>query len=196
KYFGIAKMKKKKFKVAKAFLVPGGTGNEECEDYYALGEALFRMLANGLIINPRSTPLGSEWKSVNATAWAGQVYEMVAEAMSNGDTTQKFEISTIMQQVQMMSAVAELSRKVEFMSEVLGVTPDLDTEDLPVCFTIHESHKGFEKKKPKEIDISKPKTDDEVEKVLGKMLQPSRIPIVKWVFKPDSISIAAALNRL
>lgn len=195
KYLGIAKMKKK-FKVSKQFLVPGGKGNEECEDYYALNEALFRMLANGLILNPISTPLGSEWKSVNATAWAGQVYEMVAEAMSNGDTTQKFEISAIMQLVQTMSAVAELSRKVDFISEVLGVTPDLGTEDLPVCFTIHESHKGFEKKKPKEIDVAGAKTDDEVEKVLGKMLQPSKIPIVKWEFKPDSVSIAAALNRL
>ncbi|MCC3410076.1 MAG: hypothetical protein JGK17_32000 [Microcoleus sp. PH2017_10_PVI_O_A] len=195
KYLGIAKMKKK-FKVAKQFLVPGGKGNEECEDYYALNEALFRMLANGLIINPVSKPLGSEWKNVNATAWAAGVYEMVAEAMSNGDSTQKFEISTIMQQVQMMSAVAELSRKVDFISEVLGVTPDLDTEDLPVCFTIHESHKGFEKKKPKEIDVSKPKTDNEVEKVLGQMLRPSKIPIVKWVFRPDSISIAAALSKL
>lgn len=195
KYLGIAKMKKK-FKVARQFLVPNGKGNEECEDYYALNEALFRMLANGLILNPISTPLGSEWKSVNATAWAGQVYEMVAEAMSNGDTSQKFEISAIMQLVQLMSAIAELSRKVDFVSEVLGVTPDLNTEDLSVCFTIHESHKGFEKKKPKEIDVSAAKTDDEVEKVLGKMLKPSKIPIVKWEFKPDSVSIAAALNRL
>jgi hypothetical protein len=195
KYLGIAKMKKK-FKVAKQFLVPGGTGNEECEDYYALCEALFRMLANGLIINPVSKPLGSEWKNVNATAWASGVYEMVAEAMSNGDTTQKYEISSIMQQVQMMSAIAELSRKVDFLSEAIGTTPDLDTEELPVCFTIHEAHKGFGKKKPKEIDISKPKTDNEVEKVLGTMLQPSKIPIVKWVFRPEAISIAAALSKL
>lgn len=195
KYLGIAKMKKK-FKVAKQFLVPGGNGNEECEDYYALCEALFRMLANGLIINPVSKPLGSEWKNVNATAWASGVYEMVAEAMSNGDTTQKYEISSIMQQVQMMSAIAELSRKVDFLSEAIGMTPDLDTEELPVCFTIHEAHKGFGKKQPKQIDISKPKTDNEVEKVLGTMLQPSKIPIVKWVFRPESISIAAALSKL
>ncbi|MCC3447465.1 MAG: hypothetical protein JGK04_08435 [Microcoleus sp. PH2017_39_LGB_O_B] len=195
KYLGIAKMKKK-FKVAKQFLVPGGNGNEECEDYYALCEALFRMLANGLIINPVSKPLGSEWKNVNATAWASGVYEMVAESMSNGDTTQKYEISSIMQQVQMMSAIAELSRKVDFLSEAIGMTPDLDTEELPVCFTIHEAHKGFGKKQPKQIDISKPKTDNEVEKVLGTMLQPSKIPIVKWVFRPESISIAAALSKL
>ncbi|MCC3422255.1 MAG: hypothetical protein JGK28_31365 [Microcoleus sp. PH2017_07_MST_O_A] len=194
KYLGIAKMKKK-FKVAKQFLVPGGNGNEECEDYYALCEALFRMLANGLIINPVSKPLGSEWKNVNATAWASGVYEMVAESMSNGDTTQKYEISSIMQQVQMMSAIAELSRKVDFLSEAIGMTPDLDTEELPVCFTIHEAHKGFGKKQPKQIDISKPKTDNEVEKVLGTMLQPSKIPIVKWVFRPESISIAAALSQ-
>ncbi|MCC3433805.1 MAG: hypothetical protein JGK08_28745, partial [Microcoleus sp. PH2017_04_SCI_O_A] len=133
---------KKKFKVAKQFLVPGGNGNEECEDYYALCEALFRMLANGLIINPVSKPLGSEWKNVNATAWASGVYEMVAESMSNGDTTQKYEISSIMQQVQMMSAIAKLSRKVDFLSEAIGMTPDLDTEELPVCFTIHEAQQA------------------------------------------------------
>ena len=196
KYLGIAKLKKQKMKIAKQFLVPGGSGTEDCEDYYQITQALFKMLANGLIINPVSKPLGTNWQSVNATAWAEQIYEMTAEAMSNGDSTQKFEISAIMQLVQTMSAVAELSRKVDFLSEVLGTTPDLDTEDLPVCFTIHEVHKGFEKKPPKEIDVSGAKTDIQVEKVLGKMLQPSKIPIVKWVFKPDSISIAAALSRL
>lgn len=195
KYLGIAKMKKK-FKVAKQFLAPGGQGNEECEDYYALSEALFRMLANGLIINPISKPLGSEWKSVNATAWAGQMYEMTAEAMSNGDSTQKYEIAAIMQQVQLMSAVAELSRKVDFLQEAIGHLPDLGTEEVPVCFTIHESHKGFGKKEKEVIDITAPKTDADVEKVLGKMLRPSKIPIVRWEFKPGAISIASALNKL
>jgi hypothetical protein len=193
KYLGIAKMKKK-FKVAKAFLSPGGTGNQECEDYYAITEALFRMLANGLIINPIGKPLGNEWKSVNATAWAGDMYEMLAEAMSDGNSTQKYEISSIMQLVQILSIVAELSRKVDFMSESIGITPDLEEELIPACFTIYEGHQGFEKKPPKKIDVAKAKTDDDVEAVLAKMMKPSQIPIVKWVFRPDHISIIEALK--
>ncbi|WP_341730871.1 hypothetical protein [Microcoleus sp. EPA2] len=194
KYLGIAKLKKEKFKVAKAFLVPGGTGTEDCEDYYQLNQALFRMLANGLIINPVSKPLGSEWKSVNATAWAGQVYEMVAEAMSNGDSSQKYEISMMMQITQLLSIIAEQTRKIEFLSEVLGVEPGLDTEEVPACFTIYEGHKGFDKTQPKKIDTAKAKTDDEVEAILGKMLKPSKIPITKWVFKPESKSIVRLLR--
>ena len=193
KYLGIKKIKKNKFKIAKAFMVPGGTGNEECEDYYQLQQALIRMLANGLIINPISKPLGSEWKSVNATAWAGQVYEMTAEAMSNGNSSQKFEISMMMQITQLLSILSEQTRKIEFLSEVLGVEPNLDTEELAACFTIYEGHKGFEKKEPKKIDIDKAKSDDEVEVILGKMLQPSKIPITKWVFKPESKSIIEIL---
>lgn len=194
KYLGIAKLKKEKFKVAKAFLVPGGTGTEDCEDYYQLNQALFRMLANGLIINPVSKPLGSEWKSVNATAWAGQVYEMAAEAMSNGDSSQKYEISMMMQITQLLSIIAEQTRKIEFLSEVLGVEPGLDTEEIPACFTIYEGHKGFDKTQPKRIDTAKAKTDDEVEAILGKMLRPSKIPITKWVFKPESKSIVRLLR--
>ncbi|MEG4572650.1 hypothetical protein QUA56_08090 [Microcoleus sp. N3A4] len=193
KYLGIAKMKKK-FKVAKAFLSPGGTGNQECEDYYAITEALFRMLANGLIINPTSKPLGNEWKSVNATAWAQDMYEMMAEAMSDGNSTQKYEISSIMQLTQLLSILAELSRKVDFLSEAIGATPDLEEELIPACFTIYEGHKGFEKKQPKKIDVTKAKTDDDVEAVLAKMLKPSQIPIVRWVFRPDHISIIEALK--
>ncbi|MEG3844787.1 hypothetical protein, partial [Microcoleus sp. herbarium14] len=195
KYFGIAKMKKKKFKVAKAFLVPGGTGNEECEDYYALSEALFRMLANGLIINPISKPLGTDWQTVNATSWASQIYEMVAEAISDGNSTQRVEIAMIMQLTQVMALLAETSRKVEFLADAIGVEPRLKQEDLPVCFTIYEGHKGFEKKKPKTIDVSGAKNDDDVEKILGKMLQPSKIPITKWEFKPENISISEALRN-
>ncbi|MEZ2278094.1 MAG: hypothetical protein ACBR12_14410 [Microcoleus sp.] len=194
KYLGIGKLKKEKFKVAKAFLVPGGTGTEDCEDYYQLNQALFRMLANGLIINPVSKPLGSEWKSVNATAWAGQVYEMVAEAMSNGDSSQKYEISMMMQITQLLSIIAEQTRKIEFLSEVLGVEPGLDTEEIPACFTIYEGHKGFDKTQPKRIDTAKAKTDDEVEAILSKMLKPSKIPITKWVFKPESKSIVRLLR--
>jgi hypothetical protein len=177
-------------------MVAGGKGNEECEDYYAVTQSLFRMLANGLIINPISKPLGNEWQNVNATTWAAQVYEMVAESMSDGNSSQKFEIGAIMQLAQLMSTVAELTRKVEFLADAIGYEPFLGSEDVPIAFTIHESHKGFEKKQVKQIDISKPKTDDEVEAVLAKMLQPSKIPIVSWQFKPNDISISQALRGL
>lgn len=195
KYLGIAKLKKNKFPVSKAFLSPGGTGNENCEDYYQLNQALFRMLANGLILNPKASPHGNPWQSVNATAWAGNVYEMVAEAMSNGDSTQKFEIAMAMQVTQLLQIIAEQTRKIEFLSECLGIEPDLDVEEVPACFTIYEGHKGFDpNKKPEKIDITKAKTDEQVEETLTKMLQPSKVPIVKWVFKPDSKSIVRILR--
>ncbi|MEG4815621.1 hypothetical protein [Microcoleus sp. K5-D4] len=195
KYLGIAKMKKK-FKVANQFLAPGATGNTECEDYYALQEALFRMLANGLIINPTSAPNGTPWQSANATAWAGQMYEMMAESMSDGNSTQKVEIAIIMQLAQLMKVNAEQTRMIQFLSECIGITPELDTEDVPICFTIHEAHKGFGKKDKKLIDINAAKTDNQVESVLATMLQPSKIPISTWKFKPDSISIIEALRQL
>ncbi|XZN93230.1 MAG: hypothetical protein ACM65M_10575 [Microcoleus sp.] len=195
KYLGIAKLKKNKFPVAKQFLSPGGTGNEDCEDYYQLNQALFRMLANGLILNPKASPHGNLWQSVNATAWAGDVYEMVAEAMSNGDSTQKFEISMIMQTTQLLQIIAEQTRKIEFLSECLGIEPDLDVEEIPACFTVYEGHKGFDpNKKPEKIDVTKAKTDSQVEETLAKMLQPSKVPIVKWVFKPESKSIVRILR--
>lgn len=189
KFLGIAKMKKHKFKVAKAFLSPGGTGNEECEDYYALAQALFRMLANGLILNPIAKPLGSEWKSTNATAWAGDMYEMMAESMSDGNSTQKYEIAMMMQVTQLLSIIAESSRKIELIIDAAGYEPIIQTEEIAACFTVYEGHKGFEKKSPKKIDISKAKTDNEVEAVMGRMLKPSKIPITKWVLNPESKSI-------
>jgi hypothetical protein len=197
KYLGIAKMKRDKFKVAKAFMVGGGKGNEECKDYYAVTQALFRMLANGLIINPISSPNGNDWQNVNATAWAAQMYEMMAESMSDGNSSQKFEMAAIMQLAQLMSTLAETSRKVEYVVDAIGYDPLMDTEYVPISFTIHESHKGFDpKNQPQKIDITKSKTDDEVEAILAKMLAPSKIPIVKWSFDPNNISISKALRAL
>lgn len=196
KYLGIEKLKKRKFKMAKAFLVPKGTGDETCEDFYEIYENLVRMLANGLIINPIAKPLGSDWQTPNATAWGAQMYAMMAESMSNGDSTQRFEMHAASQLIQMMKVIAELSSKVDFITEVLGITPKPVPSELPVLFTIHENHKGFEKKEPKEIDISKAKTDADVEKVLGKMFQPSRIPYIKYTFDPNHISIAKAISKL
>lgn len=189
KFLGIAKLKKNKFKVAKAFMVPGGTGNEECEDFYQVTQALFRMLANGLIINPVSNPLGNEWKSVNATAWAGSMYEMMAESMSDGNSTQKYEMASIMHLTQMLSILTEVSRKVEFTIAAIGAEPELVAEEVPCVFTIYEGHKGFEKKTPKKIDIGKAKTDDQVEAILAKMMVPSLLPIVTYQFNPDHVSL-------
>ncbi|MEG4581806.1 hypothetical protein QUA71_19645 [Microcoleus sp. MON1_C5] len=163
KYLGIAKLKKNKFPVSNAFLVPGGKGNDNCVDYYAITQALFRMLANGLIINPKSKPLGSEWQNANATAWASAMYEMMAETMSDGNSTQRFEIAAMMQMVQMMAAVAENGRKIEFVADAIGFEPVPVPEELPVCFTIFEGHKGFGKKEPKKINVSGLKTDTQVE---------------------------------
>ena len=196
KYLGIPKMKKDKFKVAKAFMVAGGTGNQECENYYEVTQSLFRMLANGLIINPITKPLGNDWQVVNATAWAAQMYEMTAESMSDGNSTQKFEIATIMQLAQLMSTLAETTRKIEYIIDAIGYEPLLDTEEVTIPFTIYEGHKGFAKVEPKKIDITKPKTDNEVEAVLATMLQPSKIPIVSWQFDPNNISISKALRAL
>ena len=193
---GIGKMKQKKMKIANAFLVPQGEGEELCMDFYEVVENIIRMLANGLIINPTMKPLGSEWQTPNATAWAQQVYEMSAENMSNGNSTQIYEMHSAFQSVQLMKVVAELSRKVDFMISVLGVTPQPTTELLPVMFTIHEAHKGYGKKELKEINIAEAKTDEQVEKILAKMFVPSKIPIVKYNFRLDCISIAHAISKL
>ena len=195
KYLGIAKLKKNKFPVSNAFLVPGGSGNDNCLDYYAIMQALFRMLANGLIINPKSKPLGTEWQNVNATAWASGMYEMMAESMSDGNSTQRFEVAAIMQLTQMMATLAENGRKIEFVADAIGLEPLPVAEEVPVCFTIYEGHKGFGKKEPKKINISGLKTDNDVENVLGKMLNPSLIPITAWKFKPGQISIIEALRN-
>lgn len=195
KFLGIAKLKKNRFPVSNAFLVPGGTGADNCFDYYSIMQALFRMLANGLILNPKSKPLGTEWQNVNATAWASAMYEMMAESMSDGNSTQRFEVAAIMQLAQMMSTLAENGRKIEFVADAIGLEPTPVPEEIPICFTIYEGHKGFGKKEPKKIDTSKLKTDDDVEKVLGKMLNPSLIPITAWKFKPGQISINEALRN-
>jgi hypothetical protein len=195
KYLGIGKLKRNKFPVSKAFLVPGGSGNDNCFDYYAIMQALFRMLANGLIINPKSKPLGSEWQNTNATAWASAMYEMMAESMSDGNSTQRFEVAAIMQLTQMMATLAENGRKIEFVADAIGLEPLPVVENVPVCFTIYEGHKGFGKKEPKKINVSGLKTDNDVENVLGKMLNPSLIPITAWKFKPGQISINEGLRN-
>lgn len=196
KYLGIGKFKSKKFKLSNAFLVPGGKGNIEIEDYYELTEALFRMLANGLIINPEASPNGTPWKVANASAWAAQMYEMAAESMSDGNSSQKVEIAVMMQLAQIMKVLAETVRKIEFLADATGYTPVVNTEEVPICFTIYEGHKGFGKKDKQVIDVSQAKTDEQVENTILKMLNPSKIPITKWEFDPNSISIKKTLDAM
>ncbi|MEG4574768.1 hypothetical protein QUA56_19050 [Microcoleus sp. N3A4] len=43
-YLGIAKLKKNKFPVSNAFLVPGGSGNDNCLDYYSILQAYLECL--------------------------------------------------------------------------------------------------------------------------------------------------------
>ncbi len=201
KYLGIEKLKRNKFPISKAFLAPGGKGEEQCFDQYEINQALFRMLANGLIINPQCKPGGLEWQNSNATSWAAQMYEMQAESMSDGNQSQKVEVSVMMQLSQAMMLIAELTKKVEFLVDAIGIQPKLKTELLPICFTIHESHtkaRGFDPKKPKgkpEIDIGEGTgTDDKTEKTIVKMLQPSLIPITVWQFDPNNISLVETLR--
>jgi len=194
KYLGIARLKKEKFKISRTFLIPGGKGTEDTVDYYEIYQALFRMLANGLILNPISKPLGSKFQSANATAWAADMYEMAAESMSDGNSSQRYEIAAIMQSAQLLSIVAESARKIEFLADAIGIEPELTLEEIPCCFTVYEGHKGFEKKPAKKIDITKAKSDNDVEAILAKMYNPSLIPITRWQFNPNNISIMEALR--
>jgi hypothetical protein len=197
KYLGIEKIERKKLKMAKAFLVPGGTGDILNDDYYEVVENIIRMLANGTIISPKMSPLGVDWQTPNATAWAQQVYEMAAESMRNGNSTQVFEMHSGATMVQLMKAIAELTSKVDALSQAVGFTPVPKPGEFTSLFTIHEEHKAFDPKiKKKEIDITKPKTDAEVEKVLSKMLKPSQIPYIQYTFNPNGISIAQAISKL
>jgi len=119
----------------------------------------------------------------------------MAESMSDGNSTQRFEVAAIMQMSQIMSTLAENGRKIEFVADTIGFEPLLVPEEVPICFTIYEGHKGFGKKEPQRINVSGLKTDNDVEDALGKMLKPSLIPITAWKFKPGQISINEALKN-
>ena len=200
-YLGVEKLKRNKFPIANAFLAPGGTGNEPAKDYYEINQGLFRMLANGLILNPKCSPGGTEWQSSNASSWAGQMYEMQAESMSDGNQSQKVEVSMMMAISQLTMLVAELTKKVDFIADVIGFDPELTVDYLPICFTIHKSHKpakGFDPKKkqiPEVIDtVAGTKTDDDTEKTISKMLNASVIPITAWRLKKGGLTLVDMLR--
>lgn len=198
KYLGIEKLKRNKFPVSNAFLAPGGSGDEQCFDQYEINQALFRMLANGLIINPQSSPQGQPYKNSNATAWAGQVYEMVAEGMSDGNLSQKYEISMAVQVTQMWAKIAEIDTKLDTIIDALGYTPNVIPIEIPCCFNIFDEskNKGFGVKSDKKqtSSDSKERSDEQVESIINRMIQPSTLPILKYEFNPESVSVAQALR--
>ena len=201
KYLGIEKLKRNKFPISNAFLAPSGTGNQDCVDHYEIQQALFRMLANGLILNPKSEPGGTPYQNSNATSWASAMFEMQAESMSDGNQSQKVEVSMMMAISQLTMLVAELTKKVEFIADSIGFDPELTVDYLPICFTIHESHepaKGFDPKKkriPKQIDTKEStKTDDDTEKTISKMLNASVIPITAWKTKRNGLTLVDMLR--
>ncbi|MEG4501289.1 hypothetical protein QUB05_21025 [Microcoleus sp. F10-C6] len=204
KILGIEKFERNKFDVANAFLVAGGQGNTKCMDLYELLQSIVQMLANGLILNPKCAPGGLPWESANASAWAGQMYEMQAESMSDGNQSQKVEVAVMYALAQQSMMIAEISEKVKFLADAIGLQPEPVPKSITIPFTIHEQHKpftGFDPRKkgvppkPKEIDVTAAtKTDESTEKTISKMLFPSQIPIISWQFNPEHNSIIETLR--
>ncbi len=204
KYLGIEKLKRNGFPIASAFLAPTDNPQkqEKEKDFYEVMQALIRMLANGLIINPKCSPQGQPYQSANATAWAGEVYEMIAESVSDGNLTQKYEISAMMQISQVWAKIAEIDTKLDCIMEALEINdPDVIPTEIPCCFDIFEppAQKGFDpktSKERKEVDTdSSKRTDEQVEATINRMLVPSTLPILKYQFKPGAISVVEALRR-
>ena len=99
-------------------------------------------------------------------------------------------------------SVAELTKKVEFVADAIGLDPEPTVDYLPICFTIHKSHKpakGFDPKKkhlPLEVidTAASTKTDDDTEKTISKMLNASVIPITSWRLKRGGLTLVDMLR--
>lgn len=205
KVLAVEKFEKSKFKFSEYFAIPTSTKDKEIKisDYYELFEWLIKMLANGLIISPETQPHGVEFKVTNATSWAEQIYNMTAEQSTDSESTQKYEVCSAYQSAQMWAKIAEMDTKLDFLMNAIAEFMKVEAKptpiEIPCAFSIFEveaQQKGFDpskKPKPQPIDSNvSGKTNDEVEKILAQILQPSKIPILKWryvQFNPSKINL-------
>ena len=204
--YAVDRILKDKFPVSNAFMAPecDTASQTQAKNFYEILQCLFRMLAHGLIFEPRvlikdadAAKAGDqEFKAryLNATGWASAVAEALMEVKDDGNVSTNMDIRNSFASTQTMVGLADAIYKLEAVIDMLGVEviPKMETVETPFNVQI-QIGKGFGDGNERQIDLNQ---DEATEKLLPTLLQTKKNKIKTIDIHPRSRSIKEILENI
>jgi hypothetical protein len=204
--FEIRRLLEEKFPISNSFMAPecDPAAVTEAKSYYEVTQCVIRMMAHGLIFEPRveikdadAAKAGDQefkTKYLNATGWASAVSEALLEVKDDGNVSTNMDIRNAFAVTQTMVGLTDAIYKLEAIVDCLGieVIPKVQTVDTPFNLQI-QIGKGFGENNERQIDLN---TDAATEKLLPVLLQTKKNKIKTIDIHPRSRSILDILENI
>jgi hypothetical protein len=204
--FEIRRLLEEKFPISNSFMAPecDPTAVTEAKTYYEISQCLIRILAHGLIFEPRvnikdadAAKAGDQEfkaKYVNATGWASAIAEALLEVKDDGNVSTNMDIRNAFAVTQTMVGLADANYKLEAIIDCFGieVIPKVQTVDTPFNLQI-QIGKGFGENNERQINLN---TDEATEKLLPVLLQTKKNKIKTIEIHPRSRSLLEVLENI
>jgi hypothetical protein len=202
----IDRILKDKFPVSNTFMAPecDPASTTEAKSYYEIMQCLFRMLAHGMIFEPKvmindadAAKAGDqEFKTryLNATGWASAVSEALMEVKDDGNVGTNMDIRNGFAATQTMVGMAEALYKLEAILDCLGITlmPKVETVETPYNLMI-QIGKGFGENNERQIDLNQ---DEATEALLPQLLETKKNKIKTVAIHPRSRTLHEILENI
>jgi hypothetical protein len=204
--FDIERLLKDKFPVSNVFMAPecDPASKTEAKTYYEIMQCAFRVMAHGLIFEPRveikdadAAKAGDQnfkARYLNATGWASAVSEALLEVRDDGNVSTNMDIRNGFAVTQTMVGMADALYRLETILDCLGIKliPKVETVETPYNLQIKVG-KGFGKGNERQIDLN---TDEATEKLLPSFLQTQKNAIKTVEIHPRGRSILEILENI
>lgn len=204
--FDVQRLLKDKFPVSDTFMAPecDPASVTQAKSYYEIIQCAFRMMAHGLIFEPRvaikdadAAKAGDqEFKAryLNATGWASAMAEALLEVKDDGNVSTNMDIRNGFAATQTMVGVADAIYRIEVILDCLGIEliPKVETVETPYNVQI-QIGKGFGEGNERQIDFN---TDEATEKLLPSFLRTKKNKIKTVDIHPRSRSIKEILENI
>ena len=197
---------KDKFPVSNSFMAPGVDPNSktEAKDYYEITQCLFRMMAHGMIFEPKavikdasSAKAGDqslEVRYVNATGWAKAMSSAILEIKDDGNVSTNMDLRNGFTVTQSLVALVDVVNKLDAILDVLGVTLKPKTEKVTTAFNcMIQTGKGFGENNEKQLDLNE---DKSTEALIPEFLKTRENTIKTVEIHPRSESLYEMLRQI
>lgn len=204
--FDVKRLLKDKFPVSNTFMAPecDPASVTEAKSYYEIMQCVFRMMAHGMIFEPRvkikdadAAKAGDQEfkaKYLNATGWASAVSEALMEVKDDGNVATNMDIRNGFAVTQLMVGLADAHYKLDTVLDCFGIKLAHDTQTVETPYNLMiRLGKGFGGNNERQIDLNQ---DEATEALLPQLLQTKKNKIKTVIIHPRSRTIHEMLENI
>jgi hypothetical protein len=202
----IQRLLKDKFPVSNTFMAPecDPASVTEAKTYYEIMQCAFRMMAHGMIFEPRvkikdadAAKAGDqEFKAryLNATGWASAVSEALMEVKDDGNVATNMDIRSGFAVTQLMVGLADAVYKLDAVLDCFGIKLAHETQTVETPYNLMiRLGKGFGENNERQIDLNQ---DEATEALLPQLLQTKKNKIKTVIIHPRSRTVHEMLENI